>query len=57
MRARACPVEGEQYHELLGLCINKGKLFRVTAVTSNKKWPKRKELYRNVLASFVPKGY
>merc|ERR1719163_2445498 len=50
-------LEGEQYHELLGLCINKGKLFRVTAVTSNKKWPKRKELYRNVLASFVPKGY
>ena len=29
------------YHELLALCINKGKLFRVTTVTSNKKWNKR----------------
>merc|ERR1719201_303249 len=50
-------LEGEVYHELLGLCINRGKLYRVTAVTSNKKWERRKELYRNVLASFVPKGF
>lgn len=95
-RPRPLPraVEGEQYHELLALCINKGKLFRVSTVTSNKKWSKRawprdisnatpymsehvrppsdgshcslrvanwccagKELYRNVVASFVPKGY
>ena len=50
-------LKGEQYHELLGLCINRGKLYRVTAVTSNKKWGKRQELYKNILASFVPKGF
>ena len=50
-------LKGEVYHELLGLCINRGKLYRVSAVTSNKKWEKRKELYKNVILSFVPKGY
>ena len=45
------------YHELLALTINRGKLFRVSTVTSNKKWNKRKELYKNVVNSFVPKGY
>lgn len=50
-------LKGEIYHELLALCINRGKLYRVSAVTSNKKWDKRKELYKNVILSFVPKGY
>jgi len=50
-------LKGETYHEYLALCINRGKLYRVSTVTSNKKWDKRKELYRNVIASFVPKGY
>jgi len=50
-------LKGEAYHELLGLCINRGKLYRVTAVTSNKKWSKRESLYKNIIASFVPKGY
>lgn len=50
-------LKGEQYHELLALCINRGKLYRVTTVTSNKKWGKRKELYQNIVASFVPKGF
>ena len=50
-------LKGEVYHELLALCINRGKLYRVSAVTSNKKWDKRKELYKNVVLSFVPKGY
>ena len=45
------------YHELLALCINRGALYRVSAVTGNKKWDKRKELYANIVASFVPKGY
>ena len=43
--------------QLLALSINRGKLFRVSTVTSNRKWPKRQELYRNIVASFVPKGY
>jgi len=50
-------LKGEQFHELLALTINRGKLYRVSAVTSNKKWDKRKELYRNIVASFVPRGY
>jgi photosystem II oxygen-evolving enhancer protein 2 len=50
-------LEGDQFHELIGLCISRGKLFRISAVTSNKKWPKRAELYSNILASFVPKGF
>merc|ERR1719152_314023 len=37
-------LKGELYHELLALCINRGKLYRVTTVTSNKKWAKRQEL-------------
>ena len=44
-------VEGEMYHELLGLCINRGKLYRVTAVTSNKKWGKRKRSTHCVLCA------
>ena len=47
----------QEYHEMLGLTINKGKLFRLSAVASNKRWPKREELYRNIMYSFVPKGY
>ena len=50
-------LKGEVYHELLALCINRGKLYRVSAVTSNKKWEKRKDLYKNVVLSFIPKGY
>lgn len=50
-------LQGELYHELLALCINRGKLYRVACVTGNKKWGKRKELYANIVASFVPKGY
>jgi hypothetical protein len=45
------------YHEYLGLVINRGKLFRVNCVTSNKKWAKRGELYKNIMLSFVPKGF
>jgi len=50
-------IKGEKYHELLLLSINRGKLFRLVAVTSNKKWDKREKLYRNIVASFVPKGF
>lgn len=50
-------LKGEIYHELLALSINRGKLYRVTTVTSNKKWSRRQELYKNIIASFVPKGF
>ena len=50
-------LQGDTYHELLALSINRGKLFRVSTVTSNKKWSKREQLYKNIVASFVPKGF
>merc|ERR1711908_52686 len=50
-------LKGELYHELLALSITRGKLYRVTTVTSNKKWSRRQELYKNIVASFVPKGF
>jgi photosystem II oxygen-evolving enhancer protein 2 len=49
--------KGELNHEVLALCINRGKLYRVVATTSNKKWSKRADLYKNIIASFVPKGF
>ena len=51
------PPTPQEYHELLALTINKGKLYRLSATASNKRWPKREELYRNIIYSFVPKGY
>jgi len=48
---------GDLYHEFLSLTINRGKLYRLTSVTSNKKWNKREELYKNIHLSFVPKGF
>lgn len=50
-------LKGEMYHEFLVLTINRGKLFRLSTVTSNKKWQKRESLYKNVANSFVPKGF
>lgn len=50
-------LKGAEYHELLGLTINRGKLYRLSAVATNKRWGKRGELYKNVLLSFVPKGF
>ena len=50
-------LQGELYHENLVLTINRGKLFRLTTVTGNKKWKKREELYKNIVLSFVPKGF
>jgi len=50
-------IKGDQFHEFLVLTINRGKLFRLSTVTSNKKWAKRETLYKNIAASFVPKGF
>ena len=50
-------LKGDTYHELLALCINRGKLYRVNTVTSNKKWAKREKLYTNIVNSFVPQGF
>lgn len=43
------------HKQVYQLCINKGKLWSVTATTSEKRWAKRKELYGAIMASFAPK--
>lgn len=42
-------------HQLLQLCVCKGKLWSVDANAKEKRWSKREELYSNVLGSFMPK--
>jgi len=41
--------------EVYQLCVNKGKLWSVTATTAEKRWNKRKELYSTIFSSFMPK--
>ena len=41
--------------EVYQLCVNKGKLWSVTATTAEKRWEKRKDLYGSIMASFAPK--
>jgi photosystem II oxygen-evolving enhancer protein 2 len=45
----------DQTHQLLLLCVAKGKLWSVDASAKEKRWSKREELYKNVLGSFVPR--
>lgn len=42
-------------HQLLQLCVCKGKLWSIDANAKEKRWSKRGELYENVLGSFMPK--
>jgi len=41
--------------EVYQLCVSKGKLWSVTATTTEKRWAKRKDLYGAIMASFVPR--
>jgi photosystem II oxygen-evolving enhancer protein 2 len=43
------------FHQLLQLCVCKGKVWSIDANGNEKKWAKRAELYENVLGSFMPK--
>lgn len=45
----------DQTHQLLQLCVCKGKLWSLDASAKEKRWDKRAELYANVLGSFMPK--
>jgi photosystem II oxygen-evolving enhancer protein 2 len=45
----------DKTHQLLLLCVAKGKLWSVDASAKEKRWGKREELYKNVLGSFVPR--
>jgi len=42
-------------HQLLQLCVNKGKIWSVDANSGEKRWKTRAELYASSLASFIPK--
>jgi photosystem II oxygen-evolving enhancer protein 2 len=42
-------------HQLLQLCVCKGKVWSLDASTKEKRWSKRAELYENVFGSFMPK--
>lgn len=42
-------------HQLVQLCVSKGKLWSVDANAKEKRWSKRGELYQNVMGSFMPK--
>uniref|UniRef100_A0A7S2RMC0 PsbP C-terminal domain-containing protein n=1 Tax=Eucampia antarctica TaxID=49252 RepID=A0A7S2RMC0_9STRA len=41
-------------HQLLSLCVAKGKLFSLDANSRESRWPKRKEIFNNVVGSFAP---
>ena len=42
-------------HQLLQLCVSKGKIWSLDANAKEKRWSKRGDMYENVLGSFVPK--
>ena len=42
-------------HQLLQLCVNKGKIWSLDANTKEKRYSKRKDMYYNILGSFMPK--
>ena len=42
-------------HQLLQLCVNKGKIWSLDASTREKKFAKRRDMYYNILGSFMPK--
>ena len=48
-------VSDDKMHELLTLCVHKGRLWQVAAKSPDRTWPKTSPLYRNVVGSFVPK--
>ena len=42
-------------HQLLQLCVCKGKVWSIDANSKEKRWGQRAQLYENVLGSFMPK--
>ena len=41
-------------HQLLQLCVNKGKIWSLDCNSTEKRWSKVSELYENVANSFYP---
>jgi len=42
-------------HQILQLCVNKGKVWSLDANTKEKRYAKKKDMYYNVMGSFLPK--
>lgn len=42
-------------HQLLQLCVGKGKLWSLDLNASEKRWSKKEEMYANIASSFEPK--
>lgn len=42
-------------HQLLSLCVAKGKIWSLDCNTTEKRWSKREEQYYNIVGSFLPK--
>ena len=47
--------KGEPVSELYELAVNKGRLWSLSATAATKRWGKRREMFKNVLQSFLPK--
>lgn len=47
--------QNNNIHELLAMCVNKNRLWQISAKAPSKTWNKREDLFRNVVGSFVPK--
>jgi len=50
-------IKGPDFHEIILLSVNNGKLFRLNLVSGNKKWKNWEKMYKNIAASFVPQGF
>mmetsp|Transcript_20779 Transcript_20779/g.29333 ORF Transcript_20779/g.29333 Transcript_20779/m.29333 type:complete len:221 (-) Transcript_20779:137-799(-) len=42
-------------HQILSLSVNKGRIWSLDANTTEKRWGSRKDMYYNVVGSFMPK--
>jgi photosystem II oxygen-evolving enhancer protein 2 len=42
-------------HQILQLCVNKGKVWSLDASSTEKRWKSKQEMYKNVVGSFLPK--
>lgn len=47
--------KGGEVSELYELCVNKGRLWSLSATSATKRWAKRRDLLKGVLGSFLPK--
>jgi len=47
--------KGEAISELASLCVAKGRLWNLSATAATKRWAKKRDLFKGVIGSFLPK--